>query len=117
MSDFEEIDENSTVCTDTNEDEPTCRDYYMRMGKYFGYPECCIENFIEHHYKNIHEKKWYEIKCWVKSDKVYKAYEKIGQFGYVPCDKHAQEIIDGKYKWVSEIFKNREAEKIVKKII
>lgn len=56
-------------------------------GKVFGYPDCCVEEFVKFfaYYPQITRTK---------------EQEQIGQlsYGFIPCAHHAQAIIKGKIK-------------------
>lgn len=65
----------------------------QQYGNYFGYPECCVKSFIEKEKKS-------------KSQLIIK---KMGT-GFVPCNKHAIDIINKKIK-ISELICNRKCEK------
>ena len=67
----------------------SCKEY----GEYLGYPECCIESFINNRF--------------YKSNIQQLAIDLIN-IGFVPCHKHALEIFEGKYENLSKLLRNRE---------
>jgi hypothetical protein len=86
-------------------------DYFYEMGKYLGYPKCCIYEFIWHGND--------EPAC---PKEVHKGY------GFIPCTKHTNEILADKIE-LEDLITNRicptpfpnhdedEAEEYVKKIL
>ncbi len=73
-------------------------DYFRSKGSYYGYPECCIEAFIETFGK-------------IKSKERYMASRKVG---FVPCDPCAAKILTGTVRiedLVSEVNSRRSCEK------
>lgn len=57
-------------------------EHLVHNGKYYGYPECCIQEFIK-----------YYLKEKPRTDE----QEKVHQFsGFIPCHQHALEILAGK---------------------
>jgi hypothetical protein len=67
-------------------------DYYIEMGKHFGYPECCINQFIE----------TYGAMEASEERKIASSFT-----GFIPCDIHAKEILDGKTT-LSNLITNRQ---------
>lgn len=68
-------------------------DYYVAMGKHFGYPDCCINQFIE------------------TTGALGSSQERVvaaDGTGFLPCDKHAKQILDGKIK-LEDLIKHRQA--------
>ncbi len=59
-------------------------------GKYFGYPKCCIDEFIEDKHQG-------HPTC---TEDLHKCY------GFIPCEKHRQDILDGVIK-LEELITNR----------
>ena len=86
--------------------------YYYKMGKAYGYPECCIKEFI------LRNSTYYLF-----VDK-YKGKKKPGWFGsgFVPCEK-CREILENTTrkefkKWLGrDIYKEAEAIKIRNKVV
>lgn len=73
-------------------------DYYNKVGKFFGYPECCIKEF-QQRVMSILE----TGRTPTGSDIQAKASENLG---FLPCKKHAQEILDGKIT-LKDLIKDR----------
>lgn len=71
------------------------------IGEFFGYHECCVNSFVNHAAKfkpgNISNLSKYQ-----------KLYYKLteGQTAFMPCPKHAKQIVKGKIK-PSELVSNR----------
>lgn len=60
---------------------------WVENGRKYYYPECCINSFLQHRSKTLSQSI-----CAVIID-----------IGFIPCEKHAIKILDGKYKNLSEI--------------
>jgi hypothetical protein len=69
----------------------TYADIYS-TGKYYGYPKCCINDFVMNHYNNKTSSKLQELAG--------------GYTGYVPCIKCSKLILYEKTK-IEDIIKNR----------
>jgi len=54
-----------------------------KLGEYYGYPKCCIDSFME---RNQDKRKVREAS---------KGREVSRRTGFIPCDKHAEEILRG----------------------
>lgn len=65
------------------------------VGKYYGYPECCIEFFMT---KNIYNKEFTQINRKASNDT-----------GFIPCTKHATQILEKK-NTLEDILHNRQCE-------
>jgi hypothetical protein len=68
-------------------------DHLWHNGLYYGYPQCCIDNFIET-YKKIQK----------RTDEQERAHMSTG---FIPCHKHALEIIAGQRTLESLILPTR----------
>ena len=64
---------------------------YYKAGKFYGYPDCCISDFINK----------------IKTDKQKKASR---HSGFIPCLKHAEEILAKKIK-LEDLIQNRICER------
>jgi hypothetical protein len=71
--------------------------YYKRVGTYYGYPECCIEFFIQNMF-------YVE-----KRNKAQKNIKASGETGFIPCTKHAKQILN-KSITIQDILQNRKCE-------
>lgn len=71
---------------------PKERNYYWNVGKYFGYPECCINSFIFN----------------METSLLYRKPEQLeaATHGYVPCPSCARKLIAGEVT-VDELVKGR----------
>jgi hypothetical protein len=58
--------------------------HMYKTGDYYGYPRCCIKEFMETFYT-----------FGKRTDKQKKASNGLG---FIPCVKHAEEILEGKIK-------------------
>ena len=68
-------------------------DYWRENGKYYGYPQCCIDAF-----------------CNREGFELTPAQEQvIDNHGFIPCQKHALMIIKGKTT-LKDLIKNRECQ-------
>lgn len=61
---------------------------WEEKGKYYGYPDCCIKSFCKGH---SYSKKQIMVH---------------NSSGFIPCKKHAQQILDGKIT-LSDLIQNR----------
>ena len=69
----------------------------MESGKFYGYPQCCIDEFIEHkHLKGDQE----ALMARIKEAGLYNC-------GFVPCEAHLQKLIDGEIS-VKSLIKDRQ---------
>lgn len=68
------------------------RENQVINGKYFGYPECCIDAFSNRKFLNSHTDEQKEVSNGT---------------GFIPCQKHALEILAGKIK-IDDLITNRE---------
>ena len=59
-------------------------DHLLHNGTYYGYPDCCITNFMEN----------FSIKCVTRSEE----QKKVAKNGFIPCPSHANQIVKGKVK-------------------
>ena len=69
----------------------------MERGKFYGYPQCCIEEFVElKHMKG-------------DQDALMMRITEAGLYncGFVPCEVHLQKLIDGEIS-VKDLIQNRE---------
>lgn len=66
--------------------------YWIKTGKYFGYPKCCIKEFclLDPINRTEHQ----------KDRNIHKSY------GFIPCAKHAKQIADGKIT-LEDLIQNR----------
>jgi hypothetical protein len=62
---------------------------WAEMGLYFGYPDCCIKDFCERGYKTTKEQQAVH-----------------NNYGFVPCPKCSQKILNGK-ETLESLIKNR----------
>jgi hypothetical protein len=70
------------MCQFCNQTEQEIRD----MGKIFGYPQCCIDEYIaDSEYMKTHDDPRNEEQIDIAID----------TFGFVPCKKHAKLIASG----------------------
>lgn len=67
---------------------------YQDLGEYFGYPQCCIDHFIE-------EKDTSQQKNSKKD--IHKNY------GFIPCDECCKRIRSGEIK-IDDLIQNRQCE-------
>lgn len=65
-----------------------------RSGKAYGYPQCCIDEFVSE------PPSWFEKNKPTKLDRLRFRMSHInGKYtGFIPCSKHAQDIAAGKIK-------------------
>lgn len=75
--------------------EPTDVLHWIKMGRYFGYPSCCIESFIE----RMLDGSWNDTE---KDDERYAGFNE----GFLPCDDHIKQIKAGEIK-IKDIIQNR----------
>ena len=57
---------------------------FYNTGNYYGYPKCCIDNFVHNfplHFKQRPEEQ-----------------QKTAKNGFIPCSNHANQILAGKIK-------------------
>lgn len=77
-----------------------CRDgNFQQMGNYFGYPQCCIDNF----------KQRAEI---IRETQNYHSTDnqsKVSVGGFVPCEMHADQIANGEIT-IESLITERECE-------
>lgn len=73
-------------------------DYY-ELGKYFGYPDCCIHDFI----RRINSLDGHEIKLTENQNNVHL------HTGFVPCDKCSTYLLENNI-CISSLIRNRECE-------
>lgn len=65
---------------------------FVRLGRYYGYPECCINAFC-------------------KTTNLTKEQQKVhGGTGFIPCPQHSIEILNGAIK-IEDLIVNRQCEK------
>jgi len=90
------------IFCDTNPDK------VRKYGKIFGYPECCIEEFISD----------MEINRLSNDDSDVRNEEQIeiarSTWGFVPCKMHTQMIMEGKTTPEHLVRKTRNAKKAAK---
>lgn len=70
------------------------KDQYELLGKYYGYPKCCIYSFINDNLKRTRKQKY-----------VHKG------LGFIPCNNCATKIINGENK-IEQLIKNRICSKV-----
>lgn len=70
-------------------------DYFCKMGEYFGYPECCIDNFIKVNDGRFSNKNLHPMAAEISS-----------KTGFIPCDKHADQLLNDEIK-LEDLFDNR----------
>lgn len=71
-------------------------EHLVQNGNYYGYPPCCIESFVQNFLQHC------------QTDKQVKA----GKYtGFIPCVKHAEEILEGKIKLEDLILSTRKHSK------
>ena len=58
-----------------------------KNGKYYGYPDCCIQSFIDPISKNGR---------LPNATERTKAQQHTAKYGFIPCEVHAQQIQDKK---------------------
>lgn len=75
-------------------------EYFVEMGIYFGYPACCIFNFLKR-YDAIHTGK--DITTIEQS--------RVSGSGFVPCQEHAQQILKKQITIHELISQNRKCKK------
>lgn len=68
----------------------------MESGKFYGYPQCCIDEFIEHKHLNGDQE---ALMARIKEAGLYNS-------GFVPCEAHLQKLIDGEIS-VKSLIKDR----------
>lgn len=65
-------------------------DHWRRMGKHFGYPDCCIESFIQ------------RASCMLDTGlriELTHAQERVhNHTGFIPCDTCSREVLSGEKK-------------------
>jgi len=66
------------------------KEWYRLLGKYYGYPKCCIDIFIL-------EKKRTRIQRYIDRE--------LG-LGFIPCNSCVKKIVDGKIR-IEELIKGR----------
>ena len=71
-------------------------EHLVYYGKYFGYPECCIQDFIQ-----------FYLKEKLRTDE----QEKVKCFGFIPCHQHALDILTGKITLEAIILSSRQHHK------
>lgn len=64
--------------------------YFTAIGRYFGYPECCIEDFNSR-----------ENALTINEDQ-----QKANSNGFIPCPACSKEIVEGKVT-IDELIKDR----------
>ena len=81
----------------------TLEDYCdkRKIGEYFGYPKCCIDNFIENIMKCDNIKKRNIRKICVKA---------AGDDGFMPCIKHSEQILNNEIN-IKDVICDRKCEK------
>lgn len=80
----------------------------LNTGLYYGYPECCIKEFIEDHpldflrkYKDIDSEK-------IRRQQELELKRKVSKgSGFIPCFHHAKQIEAGEIK-LEELIRNRQ---------
>ncbi len=73
------------------------QDPLLKHGLYFGYPSCCITDFI------FNSQRFYRNKRTIYSKL---AANKVGQFGFMPCKEHCILILENKIN-IDSLIKNR----------
>ena len=68
-------------------------DSQKKLGKYYGYPQCCIDQFVKETEKGIMSGKLRNIPS--------------NYTGFIPCDNHIEQIIRGVVK-IEDLIQNRE---------
>ena len=64
-------------------------EYYKQTGAYYGYPECCIESFLSERREN-----GLVVSFSLRSE----AQQKTAKNGFIPCLRHAEQILSKKIK-------------------
>lgn len=75
--------------------------YFTEVGEYFGYPKCCINQFI------------LRMNTFNNGEKLTNPiteHEKLHGIGMVTCEHHSQLLIDNKIKIEDVILNSRKAE-------
>lgn len=72
-----------------------CRDK-RQLGEYYGYPKCCIDEFFERRSCDRNTVKITYKTCFLASK----------QSGFVPCKKHAEDIVNKKIT-LGDLISNR----------
>lgn len=68
-------------------------DIFLNNGIYHGYPICCINEFIYRYKQSVIDKK--------------NISPLICENGFIPCEKHTQQIID-KVIYIKDLIQNRQ---------
>lgn len=76
----------------TSEIQESYKEYISKMGKYYGYPECCIKSFVNLFHLNQKS---------AEQEKVHMST------GFIPCHEHAMEILAGRIVIEDLILKSR----------
>ena len=63
--------------------------HYEKNGVYYGYPQCCIDEFIRP------VKETGKMASWKTRPKIQ---QDAAEHGFIPCQKHASRILSGKIK-------------------
>jgi hypothetical protein len=69
-----------------------------KLGEYYGYPDCCIEAFIG----RKHDKRRVRDIC-------PRSCKAARRTGFIPCDKHAEEILRGSIR-IEDLIVDRKCE-------
>jgi len=70
-----------------------------KLGEYYGYPKCCIDNFME----NIRNCKPVNKLNFMDN------YKAANNTGFIPCDEHTRKILQKEVK-LKDIIINRQCE-------
>lgn len=71
--------------------------FLQNNGNKYGYPKCCVKSFIK-----LFKKKN------KKTDLQKVVIILTRNFGFIPCENCCQDICNGKYKFLSELFIDRQ---------
>jgi hypothetical protein len=63
-------------------------DHMVQNGHFYGYPECCIQEFVEPFQKGKSGKWWDRSQVQIDARK----------HGFIPCKAHAEEILQGRIR-------------------
>ncbi len=77
-------------------------EYYKEKGRYYGYPECCIYSFYSR--RNEHGN-------LISHTERSPAQQAAAKHGFIPCESHAQDILEGKMRIEDLILHTRECER------
>lgn len=68
-------------------------DYFIEKGKYFGYPDCCISEFLDR-YNRIMNEGAKPLEYWLKFNQTQ--VDRLGLLiGFVPCESCCGKILNG----------------------